>query len=1221
MKPFPRIGKTLLSASIFSLVCHSGISNAAVSQQPLMLIESVAPNLIFTLDSSGSMRWAFAPDSIGINNGNTSQNNLRNSRRVKSSTFNPLYYNPEVTYRLPVKLNNDGTTASTGYTTSFTKAYHNGYQTGYGNADLSKAYRVSWNWDINSSQNYDYSSSTNYGSPTNRVYNLAENPSSDFSGRNYNDTRTGVHAYYYVYNESLSGCNKTVDDDDCYQKVDVPNTQKQNFAIWYSFYRNRALATLTAANLAFNDLPSSIRFTWQELGNCDLNSKNCENNYFRTYTDRHKGNFFKWLANVEFSTGTPLREALDKAGKFLRTDDAWAFNPNPMTSNGGRSTTVQQPEYACRPSFHVMMSDGMWNGNNGNPTGTLKADHSSFTLPGIGSYSETKRPFGDSNTNTLADLAMHYWATDLNTSLDNDVKPYMPFKGTNENWDPRNNPATWQHMVNYTMGLGLSKALDKEGLHWDGDTFSGGYENLLNGTKSWPKASADSGNNVYDLWHAAINSRGEFFSVERPEDMIKAFSDIINRIAERTATAAAAGATTSVSANDPGESRFTTENRAFFPEYNSEDWSGDIKHAVITRSPYGNFTRTQKWSARTAMDAQTTRNIYMSGGAGASGLQNFSYSNLSSELKVKFDQDANALGNSTDSRGSERVAYLKGERRYEGTGDDQFRRRSSVLGDIINATPVVVGAPEYLPYMADKIDGNQGDYLTFRTTHKDRQELIYVGANDGMLHALSTEDGREVFGFVPKVLLEHLPKLTSQSYMGGGHRFYVDGTPVVRDVYINGEWRTVLVGTLRAGGKSVFALDITNPGENGSGVKLLWEISDTSTGYENLGYSFPEPEIVRLHSGEWAVLQGNGYESSNGYASLFIIDIADGSLIKELVVEEAEDGANGLSSVRGADNNGDGIVDYAYAGDLQGNLWRFDLVKTSNQVITGDPFGSRYQTGVTAGNYVISYGGRPLYQTRYQGGQVQAITTPPSLVRHPTRRGYLVLVGTGKYFETDDAAPDTSKANSIYGIWDRLTRAQSGSHPANLTRSNLQHQDIIEEKVTSFSSDGGTSSSWNLRYITENPVTWYTEGTSSDDEAANSSVETWGWYVDLEVGGRKRGEMMVQRMSARGDTLLLSTLTPNEDPCADGAVYWAYGINAHTGARTKHSVFDFNRDGMHNQQDTNNGDVPSGYSSGSPVTLTRDGSVIDVNGTVGFASAARTHGRETWHVMPAEIEE
>lgn len=1028
-------------------------------------------------------------------------------------------------------------------------------------------------------------------------------------------------AYYYVYDQSLSGCNNSITNDSCYRKVDVGQSERQNFANWYSFYRTRALATLTAANLAFNNLPPSIRFTWQDLDRCALNHSNCRNNYFRTFTDRHKGNFFRWLSEVKFDTGTPLRKALDDAGKFLRTNDAWAYNPNPILANGGRGNTVRTPEYACRPSFHVMMSDGMWNGDDGSPSGPFWHDNRSFNLPGIGNYTG-QRPYADSTSNTLADLAMHYWATDLNPGLANEVKPYMPFKGQNENWNPRNNPATWQHMVNYTMGLGLSQSLRQSGLHWDGDTFSGGYENLLNGSRPWPTASADSGNNVYDLWHAAINSRGEFFSVDSPEDMIKAFNDIINRIAERTATAAAAGAAPSTIDNDPAEDlAFSATTRAYFPEYNSANWSGDIKQIIITRNQDGTHSRTPGWSAQGKIDAQPSRNIYMGGGSGASSLRAFSYSNLSNNLKTIFDRDPDRPGNHTDNRGAQRVSYLTGNRSNEGDADHQFRRRSSVLGDIVNSQPAVVGSPSYLPYLADRIDGSPGDYRAFQETYSNRPELIYVGANDGMLHAISASDGTEAFAFIPEAVLQHMPKLTGQSYKGGGHRFFVDGSPKVRDVFIDNQWRTVLVGTLRAGGKSLFALDITEPGTDGSGVKLLWEITNESDGYANLGYSFPEPEIVRLHTGEWAVLQGNGYDSKDGVASLFIINIANGELISELTAEDATS-ANGLSSVRGADNNADGIVDYAYAGDLQGNLWRFDLSRPSTPTsLDPDPFSRNNQSGVSTAHFRVSYGATPLYQAKYSNGNIQPITAPPSLVRHPTRRGYLVIVGTGKYFEVDDSSPDTSKAHSVYAIWDRQTRAQSASSSSSptLTRASLQQQRIVEAKSTSF--EGEAAVTRTLRYVTDNPIEWYRPGTAADQEELNSNVQTWGWYLDLEVGSAKRGEMMIQRMLARGDTLIFGTLTPNADPCADGAAYWTYGINSYTGARTQHPTFDFNQDGVHDIRDTDNGRTPSGFETSSPITITDSGLGLDIGGGVGVIFAEEPAARDSWQSMPLEVEE
>ena len=206
----------------------------------------------------------------------------------------------------------------------------------------------------------------------------------------------------------------------------------------------------------------------------------------------------------------------------------------------------------------------------------------------------------------------------------------------------------------------------------------------------------------------------------------------------------------------------------------------------------------------------------------------------------------------------------------------------------------------------------------------------------------------------------------------------------------------------------------------------------------------------------------------------------------------------------------------------------------------------------------------------------------------------------------------------MYAIWDRLTKAQSGSHPASLTRNNLQAQSIIQQKMTTFSNDD-SSITRDLRYITDNDVKWYRDNVTPAQEANNNSVQSWGWYVDLEVNS-KQGEMMIQRMSAQGDTLLFNTLTPNADPCADGATYWAYAVNPHTGGRTRHPTFDFNQDGQFDLQDTDNGTVPSAYSTASPGSP-GGGNVIDIASATHFSRAGRTSGSLTWQSMPLEVEE
>ncbi|MCY1294422.1 Type IV pilus biogenesis factor PilY1 [compost metagenome] len=374
----------------------------------------------------------------------------------------------------------------------------------------------------------------------------------------------------------------------------------------------------------------------------------------------------------------------------------------------------------------------------------------------------------------------------------------------------------------------------------------------------------------------------------------------------------------------------------------------------------------------------------------------------------------------------------------------------------------------------------------------------------------------------------------------------MDGSPVIADVFDRSqkEWRTILVGSLRAGGKGLFALDVTTPGQE----KLLWEFGPQSVTTQNAvkpGYSFPQPTIARLHNGRWTVVTGNGYEAdgnTNGKAALFIIDALTGTLTSSLEVSGTANKANGLSTPKLADNDGDGVADYAYAGDLQGNLWRFDLFGNKASPSGGNAdsiYGDRNDTA----KFSVSYSGKPLFSaTSTEGSFAQPITAAPSLVRHPTREGYIVVFGTGKYFESTDSQPETSYANTLYGIWDKKTKAEpTSSSSVVVARNNteLQPQTIEAETTASVDSEGTVTV--KARYVGQETVDWKTKK---------------GWYLDLQVKNKSRdGEMLIENMVTLGETLFFQTLTPNSDPCANGNITWTYGINPHTGARTVHHVF------------------------------------------------------------------
>lgn len=1203
------LGKAISTVFLGSGILVSAGAQAAVSQAPLSLTEGVAPNMLLTLDDSGSMRFAFAPDAIST---------LQDTKRAKSSTFNPMYYNPSTVYEIPPFFDSNGKEVK--LVTSFEKAWNNGFNEDAGFVNLNSEYRVSWDIPITSSPtSYNYTESTNY-TGTGRIYRLGKNNSDDFScsvnlhsnnsskecttsagititirrGSNENAssctatsvawngsagcTRTGnrnnnyqyspdidrsVRAYYYIYDESLAGCNRRNDDDNCYKLKLVDNDERQNFANWYSFYRNRALTTLSAAAVSFYSLSSDIRLSWQALTNCnafDTEGDGCGKNKIQPYSVKHRGGLYNWLSIMKFDGGTPLRLAMDRAGKFLQTSKVWDKDLLVNANNNSRN------RYACRPSYHILMTDGMWNGANANIESPWHDDEN-FTLPDGTAYLKS-RPYKDSTSNTLADVAMHYWATDL-SNIENKVPAHIPYKNTNtqkEYWDPRNNPATWQSMTNFIVGLSLSNSLNNNNIPWAGSTHEGvGYENLLS-NQDWPAAASDSSNNVYDLWHAAINSRGEFYSADSPEAMVQAFNNILTRIASRKSTAAAPATNNSLESDisnpdDPQDRLVSYSYQSSFD--NTEDWVGELKLVKTWRQWVsdgeggGGFESHAEdvWSASKKVPT-LNRKLRMAG-PDASGLQDFSTTNANTQLKNWLN--INPESGKNDNRWEDRLNYLRGDQSKEGEGDTQFRKRTQILGDFLASQPAVVQRAQYLELFSNKLEGNT-KYTAFITDIKNRASRIYIGGNDGMLHAFDAsagaDGGKETFAFIPTAVFPNLNKLTGKNYT---HHYYVDGSPEVADVYDHdaGIWKTILVGTLRAGGKGLFALDITTPGQE----KLLWEFDEfnykSNGGYKNdmvgPGYSFPKPTIARLHNGRWAVVTGNGYEganSNNGKAALYVIDAITGKLHKSLEVESATKSSNGLSSPRLADYDGDGVADYAYAGDLHGNLWRFDLLGTGanpeRNLVNGPIYGDKNSNSTDG--FKVSYNGTPMFTaTAGTGSTAQPITAAPSLTRHPSGNGYLVILGTGKYFEDGDKTGTESHAQSLYAIWDEKTRAEITSS----TGMPINRSSLVEQKIeqTDLDAKGYTSGlDRKARTLSDNAVSYYDN---------NGNVTKKGWYLDLAADSNYEGEMMIENMRVLGrDTLLISTLVPNDDPCAHGAGNWLYALNPATGGRTKHHAFD-----------------------------------------------------------------
>jgi type IV pilus assembly protein PilY1 len=311
-------------------------------------------------------------------------------------------------------------------------------------------------------------------------------------------------------------------------------------------------------------------------------------------------------------------------------------------------------------------------------------------------------------------------------------------------------------------------------------------------------------------------------------------------------------------------------------------------------------------------------------------------------------------------------------------------------------------------------------------------------------------------------------------------------------------------------------------------------------------------------------------------------------------------------------------------------MWRFDLFPASARDGTGtDPFkrgtGGISDSASNATDFAISYGGKPIYSakdSRASGATGQTIMAAPSLVRHPTTLGYLVIFGTGKYFETTDGNVDSTRAQSLYGIWDRKTRAQSTSAPSTaLARTNLVSQTITEEATSNpFAANTNVE---GIRTVSQNSIQWYTTGAT---DTSDSSVSKWGWVLDLKIDGSSTlsGEMMVNPMATRGTTLLANTLTPNADPCKEGVDSWIYGLDPYTGGRTRYNVFDLNNDKTINDSDTygSGNNVVSGYKKPGAGGFTTNNGEIYTSPGLGsgmmYSSGPTSTGRQTWRVIPEE---
>jgi type IV pilus assembly protein PilY1 len=470
--------------------------------------------------------------------------------------------------------------------------------------------------------------------------------------------------------------------------------------------------------------------------------------------------------------------------------------------------------------------------------------------------------------------------------------------------------------------------------------------------------------------------------------------------------------------------------------------------------------------------------------------------------------------------------YLRGDATNELKNAGTLRSRATSLGDIVNSDPAYVSAENYgYTSLPEGSAFSSTPYSSFLTTKQSRRKMVYVGANDGMLHGFDAMTGSERFAYVPNAVIANLPLLADPFY---SHRYFVDGPPGVWDAFFGGAWKSVLVGTTGAGAKSVFALDVTDPDSFGPS-KVLWEINANTAqrGCDNsdpayaadLGYTINQGVAVKLNSGDWAVVFGNGYQSSNNHAVLYVVRASDGCLLKKFDTGSGSSAnPNGLGTPTLWDADGDDVYDYIYAPDLRGRIWKFDL------------------SGNSTGSWSIANSGSPLFTARNSSGAVQYITARVELGPPPAgKSGVIVLFGTGRFFADNDKGDTTQQ--SFYGIWD------NGSPVTTTDRSQLVRQTISTTSI----NVGGVPTT--VRTITANTVDWSTKR---------------GWYMDLPTSG----ERVIGTPAVRAGRVIFTTMFPSStDPCDFGGGGWLMEVDARTGGLLPYTVFDTTRNGTIDDND------------------------------------------------------
>lgn len=872
--------------------------------------------------------------------------------------------------------------------------------------------------------------------------------------------------------------------------------------------------------------------------------------------------YTKLFSQTASGCGTPLRNALATVGRI--------FAGKEMSTAGSTSgTTIDPMQYSCQQNFTLLTTDGYWNGAGGTDL--------SATAMGNLDGGSTPRPMFEGPTassGTLADVSKYYYDTDLRNGTLTNCTGSLGVDVCEDNvFISSTDSNVKQHMTTFTLGLGVDGTVtytsDYRSIIKDDPSATPpkiypaptgpglDYYKLLNGYGvNWPVPVGDTETAVDDLWHAAVNGQGAYFSAKDPAQLATGLNAALSAIGSKIGAASAAA--TSTLNPVPGD------NNTYVASYSTVKWQGNLEERAVNVDT-GVVSETATWCVEnvaggscaapstvvadssgsstiyncvtpsaTAASCPSpgvlvgtdckvempvacsgtmpgkvstlsdTRTIYKANSSGV--LENFVYANV-----TPTDFDATGLSQwsvltatqKTAAAGANLVNYLRGQTGYEDRTSNAvdnrlYRVREATLGDALESQPFFISKPVF--------SYSDPGYAAYKTAQASRAGTVFMGANDGMLHAFAADTGVERWAYVPTAVIPNMWKLADKNY-STAHTNFVNGSPIITDIctanctcddacVLGGgaapTWKTILVSGLNAGGRSYFALDITNP----TTPSLLWEITPSSSEFANLGFSYGQPIITKKADGTWVVLVTSGYNNTSpgdGKGYLYVLNAVTGAKISEIATGVGDTTTpSGLAKVApwndfGGTNNTTG---YLYGGDVLGNLWRFD----------------------------INAGTSMLFATLKDSlGNAQAVTITPTLGQIKGKR--VVFVGTGKYLEVADLT-DTAQ-QTLYAIADDV--------PATTTTLANARSALVAQTMT---TSGSTRTGSN----------------NAVDFASGR-----GWYVDLAeiippaTSPSFVGERVNIDMRLISGTLILATIVPSNTVCSPGGHGWLNFFNYETG--------------------------------------------------------------------------